>query len=99
MAETFSIYLNLSSDSKVKMEQFWRLAVSAAGFGAVATFAMLSLYKGWLKLPVFQTATKKQQFTLLKLFLVLPFLFALAGLIAYVVTERRAAEAETPREI
>lgn len=66
------------------MEQFWNIAIAAVGLGALATFVLWSLYKQWLKLPIFQQLTKDHQFSLFKLFLLLTFLFALAALAAYV---------------
>ena len=66
------------------MNEFWQVAIGIAGLGAVATFAVWSLYREWLRLPIFQTLTKKQQFSLLRMFLILTFLFGISGLAAYV---------------
>lgn len=66
------------------MEEFWKIALSVAGLGAIATFFIWSLYKSWLNLPIFQVLTKKQLFILFVIFLVLSFLFALSALGAYV---------------
>ncbi|MCP5135161.1 MAG: hypothetical protein H6976_16610 [Gammaproteobacteria bacterium] len=66
------------------MEEFWKLSLSIAGLGAIASFVLLSLYKQWLKLDIFQKLTKSQQFILFIIFLFLTFLFALSTLGAYV---------------
>ncbi len=65
------------------MDEFWKLALGIAGLGAIASFVVWSLYREWLRLPIFQTLTKKQQFTLFQTFLILTFLFGLAGLGTY----------------
>ena len=61
------------------MQQFWLVALVIAGLGAVVSFVFWLLYRGWLKLPIFQRMTKEQQYKLFKLFLALTFLFAVLG--------------------
>lgn len=65
------------------MYEFWKIAVGVAGLGAVVSFVVWSVYKQWLKLPIFQTVTKKQQFLLFRLLIIFTFLFGLAGLGTY----------------
>ena len=65
------------------MTEFWKIALSISGAGGVAAFVLWSLYKQWLSLPIFQTLTKKQQFSLFRLFLILTFLFGITALIVF----------------
>ena len=74
------------------MQDFWKVAVSVAGVGALGAFVLWSLYKQWLKLGIFQRMTKQQQFLLFVLFLVLTFLFACAALITYAVVQTSYSE-------
>jgi hypothetical protein len=67
------------------MQELWKIALGIAGLGAVSAFVFWSLYKDWLKLGIFQTMTRRQQFALFVLFLVLTFLFAISGLITYAI--------------
>ncbi|SMN11492.1 hypothetical protein SPBRAN_1773 [uncultured Candidatus Thioglobus sp.] len=62
------------------MVELWKVAFGIAGIAAISTFVLYSLYKDWLNAPAFSTLTKAQRFSLMKMFLVLTFLFALAGL-------------------
>lgn len=71
------------------MNQFWQVAISLAGLGGVASFVIWSLYREWLRLPIFQQLTKKHQFTLFMAFMILTFLFALAALVTYAVVQRQ----------
>lgn len=66
------------------MGEFWKVALSVAGLGAVACFLFWSLYKRWLNMPIFQVLTKKQQFILFVLFFSLTFVFAVLALGSYV---------------
>lgn len=68
--------------------ELWKAAFAVAGLGAVAAFVIWSLYKQWLQLPIFQTLTKHHQYQLFRLFLILTFLFAIAGLVAFVFATR-----------
>ncbi|MDG4549689.1 MAG: hypothetical protein P9G45_04660 [Candidatus Contendobacter sp.] len=72
------------------MVELWQTAFGIAGIGSIAAFVFWSLYKEWLKLPIFQQMTKEQQFRLFILFIVFAFIFALAGLgtYAYIATLR-----------
>ncbi len=65
------------------MNSFWNIAVAVSGLGAVVTFVLWSIYKQWIRLPIFQRLTKVQQFRLLSTFLVLSFLSILATLATY----------------
>lgn len=67
------------------MDKLWQAAIAVAGLGGIASFVLWSLYKQWLKLPIFQQLTKDQLFRLFRWFLILTFLFALSALVAYVV--------------
>ena len=69
------------------MQELWKLALGVAGLGGVACFVFWSLYKNWLKLPIFQQMTKEQQFSLFKLFMWLTFIFAALGLVSYVIIQ------------
>ncbi|MDA7980486.1 MAG: hypothetical protein MPJ50_17145 [Pirellulales bacterium] len=71
------------------MNEIWKIAVGIAGLGAIAAFVVWSLYREWLRLPIFQTLTKKQQFTLFLVFLILTFLFGIAGLGTYAFVSAR----------
>ena len=73
------------------MDAFWKTALSIAGIGAVVSFVIWSLYRQWLKLPIFQQLTKEQQFKLFRLFLIFTFLLALTGLVAYVYIKSNSA--------
>lgn len=67
------------------MNEFWRQALTVAGIGAIGAFVFWSLYKQWLKLPIFQQLTKKQLYNLSVLFLVLTFLALIATLGAWLI--------------
>lgn len=57
--------------------ELWKVAFgSAGGVAAIGAFVMLSVYRNWLKLPIFQKTTKDQQYSLFRLMLILTFLFA-----------------------
>jgi hypothetical protein len=67
------------------VEHFWQAALGVAGLGAVAAFVVWSIYKDWLKLPIFQQMEKEQQYSLFRLVIVLAFLFGVAGLATYLL--------------
>lgn len=67
------------------MNEIWKVAVTVAGLGAIGAMVLWSLYRQWLRLGIFQRLTRKHQFALFILFLVLTFVFALAALLTYVV--------------
>lgn len=62
---------------------FWEIAIGLAGIGAIGSFVLWSLYKNWLKLPIFVQLTKKQTFNLMFAFLAFTFLFALVTLFIF----------------
>lgn len=66
------------------MEKFWKIALGLTGLGGLAAFVLWSLYREWLRLPIFQVMTKGQQYNLFLSFIILTFLFAIAALIAHV---------------
>ncbi len=69
------------------MVEMWKYAIGLAGLAAVVSFVFWSLYKSWLKLPgIFERQNGDQTYRLFRLFLVLTFLFALAGLATYLAT-------------
>lgn len=81
------------------MEGIWEGALGVAGVGAIGAFVFWSLYKHWLKLPIFQAMTKEQQYSLFKLFMVLTFLFSMSALLIYAFTkfqQPRVAERGIP---
>jgi hypothetical protein len=47
------------------LEHFWTVALSVGGVGAIGAFVFWSLYKGWLKLGIFQALTSTQTFRLM----------------------------------
>ena len=78
------------------LEEFWKGALAVAGIAAVVSFVFWSLYKKWLNLPIFSTLPSIQQYKLLRLFLVLTFLFALAGLMSFVATNKSNGKMKHP---
>lgn len=64
----------------------WKVAISISGLGAVACLVFLSLYKKWLTLGIFSQLTKQQTFSLMRLFLVLTFLFSTFALVVYLLS-------------
>ena len=68
------------------MQEFWKIAVPLCGMGAIASLVLLSLYKRWVKLDIFARLTRKQTFWLMLTFLVLTFVFGLAGLVTHALT-------------
>lgn len=80
------------------MRDFWEIAFTVAGLGAVVSFVLWSLYKQWLSLPIFQRMTKKQQFSLFRLTIILTFVFAVVGLVVYGYLERNKSTQEAGRE-
>jgi hypothetical protein len=71
------------------MERFWKAALGVAGVGAVAFFVFYSLYKQWLKLPIFPQLTQAQAYDLMRMFLLLTFVALIAGLVAWLWPRRR----------
>lgn len=67
------------------MKQFWIAALSGGGIASVGAFVFYSLYKEWLKAPWLKNLTKKQRFSLMKLFLVLTFGFFLVAAIIFII--------------
>lgn len=63
------------------MEDLWRVSFGLTGISGVVAFVLWSLYKDWLQVPVLHDLTKIQKYNLLKLFLILTFVFAIAGLL------------------
>jgi hypothetical protein len=70
------------------MEHFWEVALSVGGVGAIGAFVFWSLYKGWLKLGIFQTLSSAQTFRLMILFLVLTFIFASIALVGFLLRNK-----------
>ena len=70
------------------MLEFWRIAVGIAGLGAVGAFVFWSLYRGWLRLPIFAALTAKQTYRLMLTFLVLAFLALVSILVTYDITRQ-----------
>ncbi len=73
------------------MDAIWRVAITITGIGGVAAFVLFMLYREWLRLPIFSTMTKDQQFRLFRQFLYLTFVFAVLGLLSYVATSLYSA--------
>lgn len=67
--------------------QYWQPLAALAGIGAIASLTFYSLYRDWLKLPIFQQLTKKQLFILFCIFLTFVFLFGIAGIVSYTIIE------------
>jgi hypothetical protein len=65
------------------MEKFWRAALGVAGIGAVGAFVLWSLYRDWLKLPLFSRMTSDQTFVLMLVFLALTFVSLIAMLLVH----------------
>lgn len=71
------------------MDAFWKVAVSLAGLAGVVSFVLWSLYKRWLTVAVFSQLNSAQTYRLFRLFLILTFIFALAGFLTYLASQRR----------
>ena len=67
------------------MKQFWIAALSVGGIASVGAFVLYSLYKEWLKVPWLKDLTKKQKFSLMKLFLILTFSSFLVAAIIFII--------------
>jgi hypothetical protein len=80
------------------MQEFWKVALSMAGLSAVAAFVLWSVYKQWLRLPIFQRMTKKQQFELFRLVIVFTFVFSIAGLATYGILQWRKSTTEADQD-
>ncbi len=80
----------------MELGAFWKATLAVAGLAAIASFVLWSLYKKWLSLPIFSTLTTSQQYRLLRLFLLLTFLFAVAALITYSLLQIRSTESSQP---
>lgn len=70
------------------MGQFWQAALAVGGLGVVGAFVFYSLYKSWLKLPIFSKMTRRQTFTVILAFLGLTFLALIALLYTYLESKR-----------
>lgn len=80
------------------MEELWKVAIGVAGLGAVGAFVFWSLYKHWIKLPIFANLTKEQTFRLMLAFLFLTF-FALVVIVAAYVYTHHAASPPTSSSV
>ena len=69
------------------MDNFWQAALAVGGLGVVGAFVFYSLYKTWLKLPIFSKLTKRQTFTVVLSFLGLTFLALIAILYTYISSD------------
>jgi hypothetical protein len=73
-------------------ETFWKVALQVGGgatvLAIVGAFLFFSLYKQWLSLPIFPQLTKKQTFTLMRIFLCLIFSALALFILAYIQTTR-----------
>ena len=65
------------------MEDLWKVALGVAGLGALACFVFWSLYRQWLKLPIWTQMTRRHQFIVIIVFLGLTFSFAVLALGVY----------------
>jgi hypothetical protein len=65
------------------MNALGEVAFGIAGVGGVAAFVLWSVYKQWLKLPIFQKMTRDQQYKLFRLFIILVFVFGIFGVAVY----------------
>jgi len=77
-------------------QEFWKAAVAVAAIGAVGSFVIWSLYKQWLKLPIFSRLSPRHQYSLLRLFLIFTFLFATFAIIAYVIVTKKESIENQP---
>ena len=74
------------------MKELWKIAFTLTGISGVAAFVLWSLYKEWLHVPVLRDLTKVQKYNLLKLFLILTFVFAAAGLLLTAYKDHLASQ-------
>jgi len=81
------------------MEKFWKAAVGVGGIASVGAFVFWSLYKDWLKLPVFSQMTSDQTFLLMIIFLALTFLSLTAMLVVYAWTKHMESKSTASREL
>lgn len=67
------------------MTDLWKVAISMTGVFGVTSFVLFGLYREWLKVEALNSLTKAQKFSLLRLFLLLTFFFAITAtaLVAY----------------
>ena len=81
------------------MERFWKAALGVAGIGAIGLFVMWSLYKQWLKLPIFPVLSQDEAFQLFRIFLICIFVTTMLGIVAFVITRRqiKASSGDIPR--
>src|SRR5262245_197479 len=70
-------------------DRIWEVAIGVCGLGAVGAFVFWSLYKQWLRLPIFSKLTRKDTFVLMLVFLGLSFLGLLALLALSYASEAR----------
>jgi hypothetical protein len=64
------------------VEELWKFAIGLTGISGIGAFVLFSLYKEWIKAPVIFDLTNKQKHDLLRLFLKLTFIFAIATLLS-----------------
>src|SRR5215470_1378465 len=74
------------------MERFWKAAVGIGGVAAIGAFVFWSLYRDWLRLPLFSQISPHQTFQLMLIFLSLTFLSLVGMLIVYVWTKHLEAK-------
>jgi hypothetical protein len=80
------------------MEQFWQIALSIAGLGAIGAFVFWSLYQGWLKLPIFANLTQNQTYYLMWGFLIFTFVFALVALLTHTKNQYSSPKTTEPKD-
>ena len=80
------------------MPEVWQVAITIAGLGAVGAFVFWSLYREWLRLPIFPKLTKQQAFRLMQIFLVLTFLALIAVLVTYAYVHSKQAQVALLKE-
>jgi len=81
------------------MERFWKAAVGIGGVAAIGAFVFWSLYRDWLRLPLFSQISPQQTFQLMLIFLSLTFLSLVGMLIVYVWTKHLEAKRNGGSEI
>ena len=74
------------------MDELWKVAIGLTGLSGIGAFVFLSLYKEWIVAPALSDLTKVHKFKLLRLFLILTFLFAVATLVAAAYAKQQENE-------
>jgi len=73
-----------SSRTTSRAKEFWNVAIASTGIAGIGTFVFWSLYREWLRLPIFSRLSPNHTFVIMLVFLGVTFLSVLAMLVTHI---------------